>query len=425
VVSQTKLDKGDATFSTTKRLLGWDVDTHYMTLALPPHWLQSITDLLQGYLTKHCTSKHRWRQLLGTLRSTTPALYGANHMFSLLQHAYTTAKGTRIRLMPLIKATLRDWLHLAATAAHYPVPIHTLVPRPPDVIAATDASATGMGGFWSTGTAHYLWRAPFPTAIRQALISAQHKTGTVTNSDLELAALITGSIMAARTDTRPHINLAIASDNTPAVAWATKGSTTTMAPPAYLLHTLATLRRATPFSLTPCFTAGDTNQLADCCSRLFALSDTDFLTVMNARFPIQPSWTLVTPPPAIVSAMNSALSRKLLPLESPPADRAPTIPLGPYGTTSASPSVRTPTLSTSTTQYLYSKFLPNDTVPVSWLPAGLKSALAQWKEPFVPWARRSLHWDSKIHACSPLANSTYASQDSFLPTKNKIHLPLE
>jgi hypothetical protein len=64
-----------------------------------------------------------------------------------------------------------------------------MVPRLPDIVAATDASRIGMGGFWATENANYLWRAPFTPAITQALITAQNTTGTVTNSDLELAAL--------------------------------------------------------------------------------------------------------------------------------------------------------------------------------------------------------------------------------------------
>jgi hypothetical protein len=32
---QIKLEKGDATFATVKRILGWDVDTHKMQLSLP------------------------------------------------------------------------------------------------------------------------------------------------------------------------------------------------------------------------------------------------------------------------------------------------------------------------------------------------------------------------------------------------------
>jgi hypothetical protein len=140
---------------------------------------------------------------------------------------------------------------------------------------------------------------------------------------------------------------------------------------------------------------------------------------MDDRFPSQPSWKLVTPPPEIVSAMSSTLSRKLLPLA------ALTTPHGPYGTQFVLTSVRTLTLPQSTTQSLSYKFLCSDTAPVSWLPAGLRFALAQWKEPFVLWAKHSLHWDGKIHVCSPPESSTCVSPDSFQPTRNKTHCQAE
>ena len=106
VVSASKLLKGDATFSTFKRLLGWDVNTHTMTLALPEHRLLSLTDLIQETLKKRRSSRTAWQHLLGTLRSTSPALYGARHLFSTLQHAFTDQHGRRIRLTNLIHATL-------------------------------------------------------------------------------------------------------------------------------------------------------------------------------------------------------------------------------------------------------------------------------------------------------------------------------
>jgi hypothetical protein len=39
---------------------------------------------------------------------------------------------------------------------------------------------------------------------------------------------------------------------------------------------------------------------------------------------------------------------------------------------------------------------------------GLQLELERWKAPFAPWARRSPHWDSPIHACSHPENSIYA-----------------
>jgi hypothetical protein len=205
--------------------------------------------LLLPLLHQHRTSAKKWQQLLGVLRSTTSAFYGAHHLFSILQHAQQHPSRGRIRLTTLVKAVLRDWLHLAAVAVELPVPLHTLVPHAPSILAATDASKSGMGGFWLTGTgpstANYLWRQPFPAAIQERLITLNHPTGTLTNSDLELAAIITGAQLANSHYGGQHPNIVIDMDNTPALAWVSKGSTTSTAASAFLLHYLAQLRRAT------------------------------------------------------------------------------------------------------------------------------------------------------------------------------------
>jgi hypothetical protein len=392
VISQSKLDKGDAAFSTKKRILGWDVDTCRMTIQLPPHRLDTIQNTIHSFLHKSRTSRTQWQRLLGTLRSSSPALYGATHLFSILQHTLTQAKDPRLRLTALVKAVLRDWLLLATTASQYPVPIHTLVPRQPTCIAAADASQNGMGGFWMTADQNILWRTTFPRPIRDQLITQDNPTGTLTNSDLELTALITGCLLPAAHSPLPHPSIAIASDNTPAVAWAKKGSTTSNKAPAFLLHQLARQRRALPFDLQPFFTPGTTNLVADLCSRSFHLSDTAFLLKMNSLFPIQPCWQLAQLPRETQSQLNSALLGQLQPLASRPPAQTPTTLRGTSGWTSVNNSVRTPVLTKSTTPYPSSNYLPIDTERVPWLPVGLQCALERWKAPFAPWDRRLPHW---------------------------------
>jgi hypothetical protein len=56
VVSQSKVDKGDATLSTMKRILGWDINTHTMTIHLPPHRLERLHALLHTFLGKTYTT---------------------------------------------------------------------------------------------------------------------------------------------------------------------------------------------------------------------------------------------------------------------------------------------------------------------------------------------------------------------------------
>jgi hypothetical protein len=409
VISLKKIDAGDAAFTTTKRFLGWDINTEAMTLALPSHCLEALTKLISSFLAQKRTSLSKWRRLLGTLRSTSPALYAASHYFSILQSALTTASAGRIRITPLTHAVLRDWLTLATTAAQHPVPLHTLVPHPPTVIAATDASKQGMGGFCVTQYRNSVWRAAYPPHIQTSLISTDNLTGTITNSDLGLAALVTGSVIAAQLASSTYPTVLIEADNTPAVAWTQKGSTTSTKANAYLLHNLARQRRANPFQLSVCFTPGATNTIADACSRLFHLSDVDFLNHINTTFPVQPCWTLVHPSSDMLSAVNSALLKKLQPLASPQAAAMPMTQHGNSGKPSALNCAKTPTLPTSKTPNHYYNYLQTDTVWESWLPVGLRLELELWKVPFEPWARRSPHWNSPIHACSPPGNLIYVS----------------
>ncbi len=124
---------------------------------------------------------------------------------------------------------------MAATATTVPVPLHTVVPHPPHIVGATDASRRGMGGFWITqNNEHYVWRAPFSETVQAALVTYDTPHGTITNSDLELAAFVVGSATIANTHTTPsYQHICLASDNTPTVAWISKGSTTSVGPAAY------------------------------------------------------------------------------------------------------------------------------------------------------------------------------------------------
>jgi hypothetical protein len=355
------------------------------------------------------------------------AFRGAKYLFSILQHVLVDQHGPRLKLTPLVKQALQDWAALATQLHAYPVPIHTLVPGPPHYLTAVDASKTGMGGFWLPTSIMLdaqpcVWRARFPMDIVNQLISATNPRGSITNSDLELAAIVTGaSTLAASVPPYRHLCIAIATDNTPALAWSQKGSTSSIAPPAYLLRELAQQCRAGAFDIMPRFTPGSTNTVADCCSRSFHLSDDDFLTLIQRLHPVQPPWKLVTPPAHLTLQMNYALSRQMRPLVSPAAEPVPTQPLGTFGQTSASASTVTQAWPTSMIPSHCYKSSLTDIASASWLPAALQSELARWKEPFVPWARRWPHWAAPTHAYSHPENSTYASTASYPPIPKLTH----
>ncbi len=298
VISASKLAQGDGTWSTEKIILGWLINTASGTLALPPHKRDRLLELVTSFLPLRRTSRRKWQQLLGELRHMAMAVRGASYLFSILQHVLVDQpNASRVRLNPLVHAALADWCHLAATLATNPVPITTLVPRAPSYVGAVDASQQGLVGFWiSSRFGHHpqptAFRHPFPPNIQAQLVSHSNPMGHITNSDLELSALVAGAATLANTAPTHHALLLCTSDNTPAVSWCGKGSTSTKNPSAFLLWWLALLCRLYRFDLKVVHVPGTTNLIADFCSHSFFLSDQAFLTELQRRFPTQPSWQI-------------------------------------------------------------------------------------------------------------------------------------
>ena len=223
-----------------------------------------------------------------------------------------------------------------------------------------DAAKPGMGGVWfppSTSdplairypqakqlTHPVLWRARFPQHVQDRLVSSDNPRGSVTNSDLELAGSIAqDDILSQALPGQSHLSTCTFSDNTPAVSWKTKGSTTTTGPAAYLLQQSALHRRHYRYQNELNFLPGHLNSMADDCSRLWNLTDSQLLTHFNHHYPQQTSWRLHHLRPA----MHSALISSLLTTRSQPESYLPGTKRlskrGPSGLRSAHPSMSTPT----------------------------------------------------------------------------------
>jgi hypothetical protein len=102
---------------------------------------------------------------------------------------------------------------------------------------------------------------PFPLSIQQKLVSFTNPTGTVTNSDVELAGVI-----AQHFDIRESTTATL-SDNTPAVIWSRKGSTTSLKAPAYLLRMASRHQRFHRYCPEFSHIPGVANKMADDYSR--------------------------------------------------------------------------------------------------------------------------------------------------------------
>jgi hypothetical protein len=401
VISEAKIAQGDGRWSTTKNILGWLVNSAAHTVHLLPHKAKRLQELLTTFLPLRRTSRRRWLQLLGELRHMATAIPGAKYLFSILQNVLLDQPvSSRLRLNNLVTDSLQDWVILAQTLTTNPTPIRSLVPAPPDFLGAVDASGVGVGGFWTTPHSDrpaMVFRHKFPDHISANLISTQNPSGTLTNSDFELAALVLGSGVLASHATLNHSHIWCASDNTPAVAWCQRGSPSSKNPNAYLLRWLASLCRAHTFVLRPVSVPGHSNVVADFCSRSFDLSEQDFLGQLQHRFPTAHGWKLVHPPQSMISEMTSALSCTRLPWDNATPGQLQPVTFGTSGATSVPASQWIPSSCPYPTKSLCCKSLPIATAAGSYLPAALKSAAARWATPFVPLGRRLPTWDILIH----------------------------
>ncbi|KAI2506221.1 hypothetical protein MHU86_8256 [Fragilaria crotonensis] len=133
-------------------------------------------------------------------------------------------------------------------------------------------------------------------------------TGKLTNSDLEMAAVVLHlSVLENVVPSLRHLHIFVHSDNTPSVAWVTKMATKTAQSDAAhrLVRGLALRQRmleSAPVSIS--HVAGTDNVLADIASRPIPTIDDDsaFLTHFDSAFPLQNRyWRRASPLPVQLS----------------------------------------------------------------------------------------------------------------------------
>ena len=117
---------------------------------------------------------------------------------------------------------LLDLQLLAHDLANRPTRIAEVLPQWPTYVGCCDAAKPGMGGVWLPSAQHPLHprtfgRPPFPSSVQQALVSTDNPSGSITNSDLELAGTIAHEATLPAVHDIRHCTIATFSDNTPAV----------------------------------------------------------------------------------------------------------------------------------------------------------------------------------------------------------------
>ena len=397
--SVKKLLKGDGSWQTRKTLLGWIVDSIRHTLELPTRRMLRLVAILEELpRSKTRIATKRWHQILGELRSMVLAVPGLRGLFSLLQEALRHETRKRIRLTPHMHDFLDDIRWLVRDLQSRPTRLREIVDTPIAAIGATDAAAPGMGGVifveeQSTGKLNpLLWRAPFPQDVQHDIVSTKNPSGSITNSDLELAGTIAQhDVLVHHVDCRER-TIHTLTDNTPALAWMTKGSTTTTGVPAYLLRLQAIHQRHYRYLARLAHINGEKNVMADDLSRLWKLSDTELLTHFELFYPQSEPWQLCHLRPNMHSSLISALHKQRPAPESLLTTVIGAIKPGTFGPASVAPSVKTQPFGTSPTQSISSKSLPLESETVVSPPVVNPSNMAPFLPRSVMWARRSPSW---------------------------------
>ena len=361
-------------------MLGWDVDAAGLTLNLPPHHLARCREVLSWLSPpRRRLSVAKWHQLLGELRSMSPALPGTRGLFSVLQEALSRGDRTRVRLNQHVYDTAADFTYLLDSLASRPTRLSELVPTPPKAVGASDACQRGMGGVWLDAHSQLpqlVWRQEFPSHVSAALVSDRNPSGSLSISDLELSAIIAHKDILARSRDVRERTIWIASDNQAAVSWSQKGSSTSVAARAYLLRFNALHQRCHLYLSRHHYIPGPVNAMADDASRRWDLTDADFLAHFDSSYPQALSWQVCRLSSATNASLTGALCRKR-PCNALLASAAPTpTPVGSYGTLSAPASALIPSSWNLATASPSSKCTPSAIAPAQSPPAATLCELA-------------------------------------------------
>ena len=180
--------------------------------------------------------------------------------------------------------------------------------------------------------------------------------------------------------------------------WQRKGSATTEKAPAHLLRLYGVHQRAHRYVARHDYMPGPSNPMADDASRLFQLSDTEFLSYFNLNYKQKLPFKLVTLPQQVLSCVTLALLRKTCSAESLKVDPPPATAIGKSGQTTPLNWASTPFSKPSRTKYQFLRSSSTAFDMAMLQPAAIKSGLAQLKSTHGRLARRISPWGPRTYA---------------------------
>ena len=309
-ISNKKLRKREGAWANVKDILGMTFDGMAKTIWLQEEKRDAILATLKQWIRK---ATKRIGIPFDEFRTT----------LSKLQHAFLTVPAGRGLLSAFyailnkqppvvylhtninLRNALQDCRTFLRETVSSPTLCRNLVTGWPDFIGITDASGHGLGGVVvgeNKSVPPTVFHLQWPQDISANIVSDSNPTGSITNSDLEMAGLLMLWLVMEDVCAVTDAHVALFSDNSPTVHWVQRLAAKHLTIAMQLVRALALrlqLTKASP--LTPMHIAGVNNSLTDIPSRSFGSvpawhcqTDAQLLTLFNATFPLphQGSWTV-------------------------------------------------------------------------------------------------------------------------------------
>ena len=327
-ISDKKLVRGDGAWANVKDILGMTFDGTEKTIWLSADKRDALLCTLTTWIRK---ALKRIGIVFDEFRTT----------LSKLQHAFLTVPAGKgllsafyviLRLEPTmvylhtntnLRYAVADCRTFLRETVSSPTKCRNLVTGWPDFVGITDASGHGLGGVIigeHRAVAPIVFRLQWPRDISDSIVSDNNPTGTITNSDLELAGLLMLWLVMEEVCDVQDAHVALFSDNSPTVHWVQRLAAKHSHVAMQLIRALALrLQLAGASPLTPMHIAGVNNSLTDIPSRSFGSdaawyckTDTQLLTLFNKTFPLpnQASWTVFRVSSRIAMRVISILRMK-------------------------------------------------------------------------------------------------------------------
>jgi hypothetical protein len=193
-VSIKKLEKGDGQWHHEKEILGFIIDGDAKTIRISESKADDIVMEIRRILKKKRVQLKRYRKIVGKLRHVALIMPGTKGMFSPINKALR-GEPSMIGLgkESEVRAALLDLAVLVKDLCTRPTHVKELIPGDDHYTGYCDACATGAGGVWISGKAGIrpiVWRVHFDHAISSQVVSDKNPRGRLTNSDLEMAAVL-------------------------------------------------------------------------------------------------------------------------------------------------------------------------------------------------------------------------------------------